>query len=360
MSKREWVLTTLVGTWLVLFCLVSFHMTIVLWGPAIEFSRYEGSQDEQLDDVREVLDDAGSQGQAVNDAAEAIEEVQESIAAGDESAAGTALDEVEQAVEAAEDALADLADETVGGSVASAESALQNAQESLDVVGSDAATTDEAMEVIEAAEDAVEEAEGAVGQAAVTEARTMLRSPPRSNVRILWLFDWTATEEVLLLGLALAGAGVGISAGALSAITRLVGVREFKSSWLSWHAARPLWGLAAATIGYAAIRGGLLNINNSAAALNPFAVYAIGAVFGLNSSDGLAMLRGVLRPTSKPELLAGDEDSDSGDGDNGNGDSGNGDSGDGDNESEVADEPPASIEPAASGSATADVETRRD
>ncbi|MDH3302716.1 MAG: hypothetical protein OES24_19635 [Acidimicrobiia bacterium] len=308
MSKREWTLTTLVGLWLVLFCLLSFHLTIVLWGPAIEFSRYQGSQEEQLDEVREVLTDVGEQADDFNEASRTIEEAQASIAAGDEAAADVALDEVQQAVEGAEDAVSNVADQVVDAGVAAAESALQDAQDDLDAVATDGSTaTEEAMDAIEAAEDAVEEAEGAVGEAAVGEARTILRKPPELTVRILWLFDWRATEEVLLLGLALAGAGVGISAGALSAITRLVGVREFEASWLSWHAARPLWGLAAAAISYAAIRGGLLNINNSAAALNPFAVFAIGAVFGLNSSDGLKMLKGILKPSPRPELVADHE-----------------------------------------------------
>ena len=308
MSRREWLLTGLVGVWLVLFSLVSFHMTVVLWGPAIEFSRFEGSQDEQLDEVREVIDAAGNQGQAVDEAAQMIEEAQESLATGDDEATGPALDEAEDAVELAEGALARVAEETGSGAVVAAGSALEEAQSDLEEV--DATATEEAMEVIEAAEDAVEQAEEAVGQTAVTEVTTIIRTPPQSTVRILWLFDWTATEEVLLLGLALAGAGVGISAGALSAITRLLGVREFEPSWLSWHAARPLWGLAAAAIGYAAVRGGLLNINNSAAALNPFAVFAIGAVLGLNSTDSLKSLKGIWRPSPKPEL---DEDGDADD-----------------------------------------------
>lgn len=315
MSKREWTLTTLVGLWLVLFALVSFHMTIVLWGPAIEFSRYEGSQDEQLDDVLEILDEAGVNGQEVTEASEMIDAAQESIESGDQSVAAAALDDVGEAVEGAEDAVSELSDEMVDGSVVAAESALQDAQDELAAAGSEAPAPEEAVDAIEAAEDAVEQAESAVGQAAVTEARTILRGPPELTVRILWLFDWRATEEVLLLGLALAGAGVGISAGALSAITRLVGVREFEASWLSWHAVRPLWGLAAAAIGYAAIRGGLLNINNSAAALNPFAVFAIGAVFGLNSSDGLNILKGILKPTPKPPLESRDGGKDDGNGD---------------------------------------------
>lgn len=305
MTRRERALTTLVGLWLVVFCLLSFHLTIVLWGPAIEFSRFKGSQDQQLDEVRDVLADAGDQAQEFDEASKAIEEAQATIAAGDEAAAEVALDEVGDAVESAENAVSKAAGQTANGGVAAAESALQDVQDDLTVAAGDSSTaTGQVMDVVEAAEDAVAEAEGAVDQAAVTQARTILREPPGLTVRILWWIDWRVTEEVLLLGLALAGAGVGISAGALSAITRLVGVRGFEASWLSWHAVRPLWGLAAAAIGYAAIRGGLLNINNSAAALNPFAIFAIGAVFGLNSSDGLKMLKGILKPMPRPVLDA--------------------------------------------------------
>ncbi|MEM7337829.1 MAG: hypothetical protein AAF467_04215 [Actinomycetota bacterium] len=301
MSFFDSIQVLLVSIWLVAFSLIAFYFTAILWSPALEFTEFEASQAQQIEEARETVTELRDEIETVERASEDIEQVQDDIEE-ENGAADTAaaLAGAEEAVEAAEDALASVPPDQDNAVIRSAEAAVREAQDEVTEAAADASDATAAMAAVEAAEDAVDAAQVAVTEAATDEVEDVLQPAPERTIRVLGFYDWTLTPELVQLFLAMAGAGLGISAAALRGVTTIVGRDEWKNTWVGWHALRPVWGLAAAVIGYAAIRGGLLNINSSAATLNPFAVYAIGAILGMNASDTLSTLSRVMRPGGSP------------------------------------------------------------
>jgi len=91
--------------------------------------------------------------------------------------------------------------------------------------------------------------------------------------------------EVEYFIIAITGGMLGTSIAVLTSFATYVGSGGLIASWSWWYIVRPLIGATMGLLTYAAIRGGILKLDQQVDVLNPYAVTALSAAAGLYSKQ---------------------------------------------------------------------------
>ncbi len=125
---------------------------------------------------------------------------------------------------------------------------------------------------------------------------------------LFWVWPETSGQavvsvEVGYLIISIIGGMLGTSIAVLTSFTTYIGNQRFVASWSWWYVVRPLIGATIGFLTYAAIRGGILKVDQQVDVLNPYAVTTLSALAGLYSKQLVDWLK-----KRGDEFLAGDED----------------------------------------------------
>ena len=124
-------------------------------------------------------------------------------------------------------------------------------------------------------------------------------APPRARVQQFqdvnwfgWRYHAVQRETLFFLIVALGGALGGLIHTTRS-ITKYVGNREFRWSWVPYNLTLPLVGALGGTVFYIVLRAGLFSPSTSVSEASPFGFCAVALLVGLFSEQAMEKLREV-------------------------------------------------------------------